>query len=148
MHPPYVGFAYPIARREYLESNKSDSFIYRFLEMIYGFCISSAVQHLDCATNTSDNTSRRLVLPSFPLFGGERGFTVASSSHTGVCPLIFRWVCLIDNAVDTTQHRHRTVVPCWGNLPSFVHFTPAIRWLRHAMTYTIPPPTSLQPDGS
>jgi len=37
-------------------------------------------------THTFDNHPLCLVLPSFPLVGGERGFTLASF----VCPLIFR----------------------------------------------------------
>jgi len=62
------------------------------------------------ATHTFDNHTQRLVLPSFPLFGGERGFTLASLHTFCLCPLAFASVSRRFKALFTTQHRHRLVV--------------------------------------
>jgi len=63
-----------------------------------------------CTPHTFDNHTQRLVLPSFPLFGGERGFTLASHHTFRLCPLAFASVSRCFKALFTTQHRHRPVL--------------------------------------
>jgi hypothetical protein len=63
-----------------------------------------------CQTHTFDNHTQRLVLPSFPLFGGEQGFTLASLHTFCLCPLAFASVSCCFEALFSTQHRHRPVV--------------------------------------
>jgi hypothetical protein len=61
---------------------------------------------LPTPTHTFDNHTQRLVLPSFPLFGGEQGFTLASLNTFCLCPLAFASVSRCFKALFTTQHRH------------------------------------------
>ena len=52
-------------------------------------------------THTFDNTPHRLVLPRPPFFWAGCGFTLASFSHTCVCPLVHP---LCSSTVTTTQY--------------------------------------------
>jgi len=84
-------------------------------------------------THTFDNHTQRLVLPSFPLFGGEQGFTLASLHAVCLCPLAFASVSRCFKALFTTQHQHRPVV-----YPATHHsmFYTSYRRLRYACGYT------------
>jgi len=60
--------------------------------------------------HTFDNHTQHLVSPSFPLFGGEQGFTSASLHTFCLCPHALASVFRCFKALFTTQHRHRSVV--------------------------------------
>ena len=83
--------------------------------------------------HTPSTTTQRLVLPSFPLFGGEWGFTLASLHTFCLYPLAFASVSCRFKALFTTQHRHRPVV-----YPATHHstFYASYRSLRYACGYT------------
>ena len=56
------------------------------------------------ATHTFDNTPHRLVLPRPPFFWAGCGFTLASFSHTCVCPLVQPLCSSVPQTVTTTQY--------------------------------------------
>jgi len=89
----------------------------------------------------SDNHTQRLVLPSFPLFGGERGCTLASLHTFCLSPLAFASVSRCVKALFATQHRHRPVV-----YPATRHstFHASYRSLQHSGGYT----STWGPEGS
>jgi hypothetical protein len=55
-------------------------------------------------THTCDNTPHRLVLPTPPFFWAGCGFTLASFSHTCVCPLVHPLCSSVPQTVTTTQY--------------------------------------------
>jgi len=83
------------------------------------------------STHTFDNTSLRLVLPSFSPRGAKRGFTLASSRFS-LCVSAPQVRFQVENGVylvtkyppNATEHRHRSVVPLLGQLAFFRSFTP------------------------
>ena len=68
-------------------------------------------------THTFDNTSLRLVLPSFSPRGAKQGFTLASS-RLSLCVSTLPVRDQVENRVylviKSTQHRRRSVVPLLG----------------------------------
>jgi len=95
--------------------------------------LSFLMENTAMNTHTFNNHTQRLVLPSFPLFGGERGFTLASLHTFCLCPLAFASVSRRFKALFTTQHRHRRVV-----YPATCHsmFYASYRSLQYACGYT------------
>ncbi|KAF8248964.1 hypothetical protein K440DRAFT_228861 [Wilcoxina mikolae CBS 423.85] len=55
-------------------------------------------------THTFDNTPHRLVLPRPPFFWVGCGFTLASFSHTCVCPLVHPSCSSVPQTATTTQY--------------------------------------------